>query len=198
MAKKKSARPAKAKSQRKSAARAATRTAPKSKKGAAKAKGAKATARAKPQTAGRAKAGKRSAKPQASAVPAPPPAPPMGTVVWHELMTNNAQRCGEFYQGLFNWGRRDKDMIPGVTYTLFRTAGRDVAGMMTIAGPDWEGQAPAWIPYVKVRDVDAAALKATQLGGRVLVPPSDLADGRFAVVADPGGAAIGLFKSEIA
>lgn len=111
-------------------------------------------------------------------------------------MTNNPERCGDFYQGLFNWPRKEKDVIPGVTYTVFRNAGKDNAGMMMMAGPDWEGQPPCWIPYVKVKDVEAAVTKAEQLGGRTVVPPSDIAEGRFAVVADPTGAAIGVFTVE--
>jgi hypothetical protein len=47
-----------------------------------------------------------------------------------------------------------------------------------------------------VRDVEAAVTKAEQLGGRIVVPPSDIAEGRFAVVADPSGAAIGVFREE--
>lgn len=144
-------------------------------------------------------------KPQAAAVvappapapPPPPPAPKIGSFVWHELMANNPERCGDFYQGIFNWSRKEEEVIPGVTYTKFRNAGKDVASMMQMAGPDWEGQPPRWIPYVKVKDVENATLKATQLGGRVVVPPSENEMGRFAVVADPTGVTIGVFTPGI-
>jgi len=121
--------------------------------------------------------------------------PPIGSVVWQELMTTDAERVGDFYQGLFNWGRKESEMIPGVTYTTFRNAAGECAGMMNMAGPDWEGQPTRWIPYIKVRNVEQAAMKALQLGGRTVVPPSEFPMGRFAVVADPAGATIGVFEA---
>jgi predicted enzyme related to lactoylglutathione lyase len=172
------------------------------KKAAAKTTAVKKKPSAKPQAKvgakkrGGAKPTSRSAlapPPTAAQTPPAPPPPPVGSVVWHELMTNGAERCGDFYQGLFNWSRKEKEVIPGVTYTVFRNAGKDNAGMMTMAGPDWEGQQPCWIPYVKVKDVATSTIKAAQLGGRVVVPPSDIPMGRFAVVADPTGVAIGVF-----
>lgn len=134
--------------------------------------------------------------PEAPATPAPPPPPAIGSFVWHELMTTDAEHVGDFYQGMFNWSRRESEMIPGVTYTTFSNEGKPSAGMMNMAGPDWEGQPTRWIPYVKVKSVDAATLKATQLGGRIIVPTSDFELGRFAIVADPAGATIGVFEAE--
>ena len=46
-----------------------------------------------------------------------------------------------------------------------------------------------------VEDVDATAANVTKLGGKVHMPPFDIPEvGRSAVVADPQGAAFGLFK----
>jgi hypothetical protein len=48
---------------------------------------------------------------------------------------------------------------------------------------------------VAVTDCDASANKVTKLGGKVLVPPTDIPNvGRFAIVQDPQGATFGLFK----
>jgi predicted enzyme related to lactoylglutathione lyase len=50
--------------------------------------------------------------------------------------------------------------------------------------------------YVAVDDVDAAVKKSTALGGKVYVPGTDIPNtGRFAVLADPAGAEIAVFKS---
>lgn len=216
---KKSRSVAKKKTTKKPAAKKAAKKSPARKPVAKKAPARKAVAkktaskkpagRAKPQATVRAKksvakkavaatvaknaAVTKSVKPLAPAAPAPPPPPAKGSFVWHELMTTDSARCGDFYQGLFNWSRNEMEMIPGVTYTIFRNAGKDNAGMMTMAGPDWEGQPPRWIPYVKVKDVEAATMKAAQLGGRVVVPTSEIPMGQFAVIADPAGATIGVF-----
>ncbi|MCR5879018.1 VOC family protein [Phenylobacterium sp. J367] len=56
-----------------------------------------------------------------------------------------------------------------------------------------QGVPPNWTSYVAVDDVDAAAAKATTLGGEVQVPPTDIPGiGRFAVIADPTGAVIAI------
>jgi predicted enzyme related to lactoylglutathione lyase len=47
--------------------------------------------------------------------------------------------------------------------------------------------------YVTVDDVDAAAAKVKSLGGTVLQEPFDLEGvGRICMIADPGGARLGL------
>jgi predicted enzyme related to lactoylglutathione lyase len=46
-----------------------------------------------------------------------------------------------------------------------------------------------------VDDVDATVVRARQLGGRIYKEPSDIPTvGRFAVIADPQGAALSVFK----
>ena len=53
------------------------------------------------------------------------------------------------------------------------------------------GARPSWIGYIWVEDVDKALPKLTAAGGAVFKPPSDIPGvGRFAVVADPDGAAL--------
>ncbi len=52
-----------------------------------------------------------------------------------------------------------------------------------------------WMYYVSVGDVDAAQKKAVSLGGRAMEPPMDIPGvGRMAVIVDPQGAVISLFK----
>ncbi len=52
---------------------------------------------------------------------------------------------------------------------------------------------PNWLPYIRVTDPTAAAARAEQLGGRILLPASpDIRNGSVAVIADPGGAAVAL------
>jgi len=52
---------------------------------------------------------------------------------------------------------------------------------------------PGWFGYIGVDDTDAMAQRIVDAGGRVLRAPDDIPQvGRFAVVADPGGAAFML------
>ncbi|MEX6506585.1 VOC family protein [Jiella sp. M17.18] len=117
--------------------------------------------------------------------------------VWYELTTTDSAAAGAFYNGVIGWERRDSGM-PGVSYTLFSAAGRDVGGMMEISAEMRDaGVCPAWTGYVHVDDVDRAAESFRSHGGHVRREPGDIPGvGRFAVVADPHGAVITLFKSE--
>ncbi len=49
--------------------------------------------------------------------------------------------------------------------------------------------------YITVADVDAAAKKTTSLGGKVIVPPTDIPNvGRFCMITDPTGAHVSLMQ----
>ena len=57
------------------------------------------------------------------------------------------------------------------------------------------GAPPHWMGHVQVDDVDATAALAKKLGGKVYKEPADIPTvGRFAVIADPQGAVISIFK----
>lgn len=119
-----------------------------------------------------------------------------GTMAWHELMTRDTAKAKAFYAKVFGWTIRDQDMGPMGTYTLF-DQGKDahVAGMMAMP-PNVPAQAPPyWGVYFGVDDCDASANRAKELGGSILVPPTDIpGTGRFATLTDPYGAVVSIFK----
>jgi uncharacterized protein len=118
-----------------------------------------------------------------------------GTFVWDELLTADVAGAKSFYGEVFGWTTEEMDVGEAGTYTIFQRAGNvGTAGCM--AKPDDLPVPAAWITYIGVADVDAAAEKGASLGGIVQVPPMDIPNdiGRFAVLIDPTGAAIGLFK----
>jgi hypothetical protein len=66
-------------------------------------------------------------------------------------------------------------------------------------GAPWPsgGPAPHWVASFGVEDADEAARKTRELGGEVLLPPTDVPGmGRAAVLRDPQGAVFGVFASE--
>jgi predicted enzyme related to lactoylglutathione lyase len=116
-----------------------------------------------------------------------------GALGWTELVTRDTAAAERFYTRLFGW-----EAAQGATgatgYMEFKVAGQSHAGMMAI-DPAWGEMRPCWIPYFEVADCDAAVRKAESLGGRVNVPPTDLAGvGRFAMLADPQGALFYVIK----
>jgi len=51
---------------------------------------------------------------------------------------------------------------------------------------------PHWAVYFAVSDTDNCVVRVAELGGQVMMPPTDIEPGRFAVVADPTGAAFNV------
>ncbi|MBM6593491.1 VOC family protein [Microvirga pudoricolor] len=122
--------------------------------------------------------------------------PSQGSFVWYELMTTDPAGAKAFYGHLVGWDLKDIQ-VPGMTYTILSGGGTDVGGLMGMPGEACDaGAQPGWMGYVGVDDVDGSAAAFERDGGTVLRAPDDIPDiGRFAVVADPQGNALCLFKS---
>ncbi len=119
--------------------------------------------------------------------------PTTGHFCWNELLTTSPQEARQFYSELFDWAVGEQDLGELGTYWLYRRGAKEEAGMML--APEDADTPPAWLPYVSVEDVDATAARAEKLGGKVHHPPTDVAGlGRFAVLVDPTGAFIAIFK----
>lgn len=117
-----------------------------------------------------------------------------GKFVWYELMTSDIAAAERFYKSVVGWTAKDAGM-PDMTYTIFSMGEKMVAGLMTTP-EDAKGMPPAWIGYIYADDVDATARDVAAKGGKVYRQPDDIPGiGRFAVVADPHGAALCLFSS---
>lgn len=116
-----------------------------------------------------------------------------GRFVWHELMTTDPKAATAFYSRLLPWKAQPSGMPD---YTLWMAGKTQVGGLMV--QPESARQAgapPSWLIYIGTPDVDASAAAAERLGGKVLKAPADIPNvGRFAVLADPQGAAFALFN----
>jgi predicted enzyme related to lactoylglutathione lyase len=116
-----------------------------------------------------------------------------GVPCWVDTWQPDPEAAAGFYTQLFGWEAEEPSPTEsdGKHY-MCRLRGRDVAA---IAGPPPEGAPAAWGTYVWVEDADRTAAKATDAGGSVLVGPFDSYDGgRMAIVADPAGAVIGVWR----
>ena len=112
-----------------------------------------------------------------------------GDFIWYELLTSDADAAQAFYEGLVGWTFSDSGQ-PGMDYRMFGMGQPEVGGLMALTPEMTQGGArPLWAGYIAVDDVDAAAAKVADLGGKVLMGPDDIPDvGRFAFCADPQGA----------
>ncbi|MFG2195973.1 VOC family protein [Streptomyces sp. NPDC048639] len=114
-----------------------------------------------------------------------------GSVCWFELMARDSDKAKSFYAAVFGWEGQTNPAGPS-EYTEWQLDGTSFSGMMRM-NEDFPPELPAhWMVYVAVEDCDAAAARATELGGKVGVPPTDVPPGRFCIINDPQGGTISL------
>lgn len=121
------------------------------------------------------------------------------TMVWRELMSDNPEVAKKFYGKVVGLSTEPLEGSP-FPYTLWKQDGTPTGGLV----PPQEGQkgwpsgkTPHWISYFAVEDVEKAAKNAEELGGQVLVPPTDIPEfGKAAVLKDPEGATFGIFQRQ--
>lgn len=123
-----------------------------------------------------------------------------GALCWTELYTPDAAQAKRFYSSVFAWDTEDMPLPEGAasgTYTVVSRAGGGQegshGGIMQL-GPDMLPEGTSyWQPYFAVADCDAVVAKATEQGGTVLMPGTDMAGvGRIALLKDPEGAFFAL------
>ncbi|SCE82603.1 VOC family protein [Micromonospora mirobrigensis] len=111
-----------------------------------------------------------------------------GSMCWNELVSPDPEGAKAFYELVFGWHPEDRPMDGG-TWTGWRCGARIVAGMTPPLGDGYPADLPAyWSVWFAVADADATAARAAELGGTILVPPRDIAQGRQAALRDPAGA----------
>ena len=120
-----------------------------------------------------------------------------GKFCWYELMTSDLPAARKFYGDVIGWTGQNAGQ-PHMDYWLMSLGEAMAAGMMAIPENACDaGAKPGWIGYIAVDDVDAMAEKVKQKGGKIYRAPDNIPGiGRFAIVADPQGAAFALFKGE--
>src|SRR4051794_35134443 len=117
---------------------------------------------------------------------------PLGAPCWVDLFTADQEASKQFYGEVFGWTVDDPGPAFG-GYINFLHDGIQVGGCMRNDGTT--GQPDAWSVYLAVTDAQATVDAANAHGGQTHVPPMPVADlGVMAMVADAGGAAIGLWQ----
>jgi predicted enzyme related to lactoylglutathione lyase len=116
-----------------------------------------------------------------------------GRFVWYELLTSDPKAAMAFYTEVVGWKTQPYE---GGEYTMWASAQGPLGGVTPLPEPAKKmGAPPHWTAHVQVANVDASVAKARSLDGRVYVEPTDIPKiGRFAVIADPLGASINVFK----
>jgi predicted enzyme related to lactoylglutathione lyase len=120
-----------------------------------------------------------------------------GTPNWVDLQTTDVDAAKAFYGSLFGWTFDDQPDPDGGAYSIALIDGQSVAAIAPQSPMLVENKVPPrWNTYIAVDDVDAAAAKVVGAGGQLLMEPFDVMEaGRMAFVADPSGAAVGLWQA---
>ncbi len=121
---------------------------------------------------------------------------PQGLPGWVDLSTSDPSAARTFYTAVFGWTAEQVPTDAGPPYTMLRLDDQLVAGLGP-QPPDQRsaGVPPMWNTYVLVGDADEIVTAAQDAGGHVLMPAMDvMTSGRLAMIADPSGAAVGLWQ----
>jgi len=123
---------------------------------------------------------------------------PVGSFIWYELMTSDADAAAKFYGSVIGWsiGAHSDSSPGGKDYRMIgRSDGGFEGGVLALtADMVSHGARPTWLGYLHVNDVDASVRAITADGGKLLMPAMDLPVGKIAMVADPMGAAFYVMK----
>jgi len=117
------------------------------------------------------------------------------SIVHVEIPALDPTKAGTFYADLFNWNIK---VDPSFDYHMFQVEPGPAGGFVKVG--EHPGQ-PSYKPgevliYVSTDDIDATLAKAESLGGKILVPKTEIPQtGWFAFFSDPTGNRIGLFTS---
>jgi predicted enzyme related to lactoylglutathione lyase len=109
-------------------------------------------------------------------------------VAWVEVLGKDGEKLKSFYGDLFGW---KIDKVPGdIPYWTHNPEGKVGAGV----GQAQEGNGHVTF-YVAADDPQAVLDKAERLGGKTVMPVTEMEMVTFGLVADPEGHVIGVLKA---
>lgn len=110
-------------------------------------------------------------------------------VIHFEVVGKDVESLQSFYSDLFGWKTQ---LIPEANYAMVEQEGDGIAGGI---GQSPDGGAGHVTFYVSTPDPQAMLDKAEQLGGKTIMPVTELPQVTIALFADPEGHVIGLTRS---
>lgn len=125
-----------------------------------------------------------------------PSKPQPGQFIWHDLAAADTAAASNFYRAVFGWTPITQ-YANGGRFIRLQSDGHDVGSMYPLSRRQREHGVPShWTSYVCVASVDAAARRAEEAGGVILVRPFEVEHiARIALVADILGSVMGLWES---
>ena len=113
-------------------------------------------------------------------------------VMWFEILGANGGELRKFYEKLFGWTYQ---VLEGPDYGVVATGdSRGIPGGVGKASPGagWKG----WVTfYTETADVTASLAKAASLGGKIVMPRTELPGAIVGIFEDPEGHVLGLVEA---
>jgi hypothetical protein len=117
---------------------------------------------------------------------------PIGGFIWVDLFARDPGSMSSFYTALAPYETETRPVTDNVVRLLLNAHGMPRAGIVPV---DEEANRSAWVPYVRVADVEATLERVVQGGGfAIIVPDKAILDGKVAVFVDPNGAVTGIVE----
>ena len=110
-------------------------------------------------------------------------------VTWFEVIGKDAAKLQSFYSELFGW---DLQVVPEMNYGMLTNPDKGIGGGI---GSMEQGDGYVTV-YAEVDDLQACLDKAEQLGGKTVVPVTEMEMVTFAQFTDPEGHLFGIVKSD--
>nr|WP_225443474.1 VOC family protein [Lolliginicoccus lacisalsi] len=132
-----------------------------------------------------------------------------GAVNFNDLYSRDLEAAKQFYNAVFGWESIDLGpggqmwtlpgygdhldlLTPGHAEMIAEMGGpagfENVVASLNLIDPDDADTQPHWGITFAVEDADATAARAVELGGAVVLPPTDAPWVRMSVLRDPAGA----------
>ena len=125
------------------------------------------------------------------------------TVIHFEIPAKDLEELKNFYSKLFKW-KFINTQTEGMEYWVIQTVPTDKQGMLQKPGvnggmvsiqPEQKNVNP--VNYITVENIDKYLIKATELGGKILIPVQKVPNvGQIARISDPEGNQFGLLQPE--
>ncbi|MCP9986154.1 VOC family protein [Streptomyces sudanensis] len=125
------------------------------------------------------------------AVPGAPGVP--GVPVWNELLTYESEQAVKFYRTVFGY-EPGPQALDGRDRVVLAVGDRPTVSVRGVGAALPRDRGAHWTTWFEVADADASVRRVEELGGRLLHPPEDGAEGRRATVADPEGAVFTVLR----
>ena len=112
-------------------------------------------------------------------------------VLWFEVLGKDSTGLCTFYGSLFGWSFQGDP----ARYATMQGNDRGISGGVGAIYPNTR----SWVTfYVETPDITASLADAERLGGRVVMPRTELPDVTLGIFEDPEGHAIGLIEPRAA